>query len=98
MRFELGNNTGTVGSVYLWSSIDTVVVRSMSTSWTHIQRGFKPDLRQYASRVPCPLQIDDGLLNFPTIKLNWQVEISPVLSEINNKPTIKKNCGGNMHF
>ena len=38
-------------------------------------RGFDPELHQYASRVP----------NVPTIK-TWQVEKSPLLSGINNKP------------
>ena len=38
--------------------------------------GFNPELGQYASRVPCPHH------------LTLQVEISPVLSRVDNKPTI----------
>ena len=56
-------------------------VLPMCTSWTPMlarARAFDPELRQYTSWVPS------------TIK-TWQVEISPVLSGIDNKPTIKKN-------
>ena len=38
-------------------SVDIVVVLPMSTSWMHAYagaHGFDPELRQYASRVPCP--------------------------------------------
>ena len=49
-------------------------------------RGFDPELRQYASRVPsaCGLTVVYKI----SPPLTWQVEISPVLSRIDNKSTI----------
>ena len=45
---------------------------------------FNPELRQYASRVPTPC----GLTVVYKISPPLNLEISPVLSGIDNKPTI----------
>ena len=72
-------------------SIDIVVVIPMSTSWTPMMLSGDQSLLaavNKASRVPCPCVLTVVYEMSPPI--TWQLEILPVLSGIDNKPTIKK--------
>ena len=77
-------------NVFWCGLIDIAVVLPMSTNWMPMLARAGSILSCASMRLGCQVTADCRW--FIKLLHHWQVEISPVLSGIDNKPTILKRC------